>query len=90
MNQDTKWDILNYKDGAFRIDRWINSSWKSNPFKIDNNDNLYLGTPTSKLGFFGKNGNSQQTAITDATDLESVIALTNNLKSILKKYNLIK
>ena len=87
--QSVMWDILNYRDGAFRIDRIDNGAWQSNPFKIDIEDNIHMGTASGKIGFFGTNGDVKQTVSNAATDLNSVIALANNLRTILIKYGLI-
>ena len=74
----TKWDCQD------------NNNWYGTPIRIFDDGNAIFGANGRNLGFFTSNGIPQQTAVENATDLNSAIALVNNLKSILARYGLIK
>lgn len=61
------------------------------PLLARDNGDIFIGADTQSLGFYGVNKKTtQQTILDAATDLDSCIALVNNIRSILINLNLVK
>lgn len=88
-SDDVRYELLGKQADGFQLDIYKGYTWVNSPFSVSSGGSIRLGASGKKVGFFGGNGITKQTSIADATDLESAIALINNLKSILIAYGLI-
>lgn len=90
-SQQISFDYLN---GSTYVDSPMTVTLSSNgdgTFYIGDYANHYnLKVRPKTLAFFGAAGAAQQNAITDSTDLASVITLANGLKDVLQAYGLMK
>lgn len=86
--------ISSNKDDTFKIDSFKKENgsyvWKGTPLLVNNEGDVKLGRYNTKIGFYNANPIVCQTISSDATDLASVITLTNDLKSKLINLGLIK
>lgn len=82
---------LNTTDNSFRIN--LNDdlgNYVANLLAIYTNNNIRLGSPTGRLGFYNKtDGVTQQSTVANATDLTTSIALVNDLKLKLQNLGLL-
>lgn len=89
LNDEVSYQMLKNSGNYFQVDVYKNGQWQSAPFTISSNSGVKIASSGNSLGFFGSWGKTKQTSVSNATDLNSAIALVNNLKEILKGYGLI-
>lgn len=87
--EDIKYRLGTETDGSLRLYMYQNGTMlqNGNPLQINKDIGMIVGK--NKLGFFGKTPVAKETAKANATDLNSAIALVNDLKFILKNLGLI-